>query len=268
MGTGNVDNQSGSVSVVPLYAADGNSGGDKNVPGSIGGVYNYVESRQLPPGSPGINSSPDGTAGSPDPSTFTLGNFVTEGFTEVEGIAATSFNGTYSFEVGPLISTRFLSPPPHQHFGISAGYLEGLTADKNGCGGAGTISPNFYEVQEDSGEILRGPEGVPEGDRARGHIHGLSNTAVFAGNNADSNHANGTKGDTTAKDKWTQTLNMHQDLTSSNPSFSLFLEPAPATLSNTSKSIFNASLKFTLRNNKPLPLLAAYFRLKYMIKAY
>ena len=59
MGTGNVSGNSGSVSVIPEYAPDGASGGDKLLPGSMGGVYNYVKSAQLPPGSTGITGDPD-----------------------------------------------------------------------------------------------------------------------------------------------------------------------------------------------------------------
>ena len=132
MGTGNVDNNSGSVSVVPLFAPDGTSGGDKNVPGSVGGVYNYVESKQLPPGSPGVGT--DGTAGwvCPDPSTFTLGNFSTDGFTDVEATADTDFSGSYTYKVGPMLPWAFAGVPDHSHSGISAGFVEGFWSEKRG----------------------------------------------------------------------------------------------------------------------------------------
>lgn len=267
MGTGNVDNNSGSVSIVPLYSADGNSGGDKNVPGSIGGVWNFIESKQLPPGSPGISSKPDGTAGiGGDPGTFTLGSFVTNGFTEVEGTAATKFSGNYKFTVGPVVDWGFAGVPTHAHAGVSAAWLS-LPASVGSCWNAGKVSPSFFGTESEGGEVLSGPAGIADTDRGITHSHGISDVAVAAGNNQSSNESTGI-GDTTAPTKWSQTLDLPFSNTSTNPSFNLFLEQAPATLANSSKTIFNSSLKFTLRNNSPLPLLSPYFRLKFLIKAY
>lgn len=268
LGTGNVDNNSGSVSIEPLFSADGTSGGDKNVPGSIGGVYNYVESKQLPPGSPGISSLPDGTAGAPDPSTFTLGNFSTDGFTEVEGTGTTTFSGTYSYKVGPMLPWVFNGPPEHSHSGISAGFVDGFLAHKGSCGGQGQISPTFYEVEPEGGSVLNGPEGISDSEKGREHTHALAFTAISPGNNASSTHGSGIGPSNGAGDTVSQTINMSFIPGSTTPSFNLFLEPAPITMTTASKAIFDAALKFTLRNNEGLPLLSPYFRLKYMIKAY
>lgn len=267
MGTGNVDNNSGSISIVPLYAADGNSGGDKNIPGSIGGVWNFLESKQLPPGSPGITSLPDGTAGvGGDPSTFSLGTFVTDGFTEVEGIANTKFSGNYKFTVGPIVEWAFVGPPTHAHNGVSAAFLSAPA--KNGkCWNSAVHNPTFYGTDSEGGEILSGPAGIAESSRGIAHTHGISDVAIEAGNSQGSNESDGI-GDTTAGSTWSQTLDLPFSSTSTNPSFNLFLEQAPATLTNSSKNVFNSSLKFTLRNNDALPLLAPYFRMKFMIKAY
>jgi len=268
MGTGNVNNNSGSVSIDPLFAADGLSGGDKNIPGSVGGYYNYIESKQLPPGSPGISSLPDGTAGSPDPSTFTLGNFNSDGFTEVEGTGTTTFSGTYSYAVGPMLPWVFNGPPEHVHNGVSAGFVEGYFAHKGGCGGTGTISPNFYETEPEGGSIFAGPEGISDSEKGRQHSHALSFDNLPPGDSAGSTHGDGIGPANGAGASVNQTININFVPGSTAPSFNLFLEPAPIKMTTSSKSIFNGALKFTLRNNVGLPILSPYFRLKYMIKAY
>jgi len=266
MGTGNVDNNSGSVSIEPLYAADGTSGGDKNVPGSIGGVWNYVESKQLPPGSPGVGV--DGTAGSPDPSTFTLGNFSTDGFTDVEATAETDFSGVYKYKVGPMLPWAFAGVPDHSHAGISAGFAEGFTAHKGTCNGQGPIDPKFYEVEPEGGSITSGPEGISESDRGRLHAHAVGLETVSPGNGFTSTHSDGIGPSGSAGESITVTTNLEYTAGDTTPSFNLFLEPAPITMTTATKSIFDGSLKFVLKNNEALPLLSPYFRLKYLIKAY
>lgn len=272
MGTGNVNNNSGSVSIVPLYDANGLAGGDKNVPGSIGGRYNYTESQQLPPGSPGINALPDGTAGNPDPATFSLGNYSTSGFENVEGVADTTFSGSYTYRVGPLLPWVFNGVPEHAHIAVSAGYEEGFPARSNSCsagtGSIGPINPSFYAVEAEGGTIFDGPEGINDADRGREHVHAVSLTNIEPTNNAADTHSTGigpANGGTTQLD---QTIDLQFNPNSNNPSFNLFLEPAGIKMTTASKPLFDASLKFTLRNNDGLPLLSPYFRLKYMIKAY
>lgn len=266
MGTGNVNNNSGSVSIEPLYSADGTSGGDKNVPGSIGGVWNYIKSKQLPPGSPGVGV--DGTAGSPDPSTFTLGNFSSDGFTEVEATADTTFSGKYKFKVGPLLPWAFNGVPEHSHAGISAGFADGFVADKGGCNGQGVRSPNFYEVESEGGSILSGPEGIAEADRGRVHAHAVNINTINPTNNYTETHSDGIGPANGASASTTITCNLQYKAGNTNPSFNMFLEPAPITMTTASKSIFDGALSFTLQNNEELPLLSPYFRLKYLIKAY
>lgn len=266
MGTGNVDNTSGSTSIEPLYAADGTSGGDKNIPGTIGGVWNYIKSKQLPPGSPGVGV--DGTAGSPDPSTFTLGNFSTSGFESVEATADTTFSGKYKFKVGPLLPWAFNGVPDHSHSGISAGFAEDFVADKGGCNGQGVRSPNFYEVEPEGGTIISGPEGIAEADRGRVHSHAVDVNTIVPGNNYTETHSDGIGPSKGAGASTTITTNLEYKAGSSNPSFNMFLEPAPITMTTATKSIFDGSLAFVLKNNEELPLLAPYFRLKYLIKAY
>jgi hypothetical protein len=267
MGTGNVNNNSGGTSIIPLYNADGTSGGDKYEAGSIGGVWNYVKSKQLPPGSPNQSNEADGTAGNPDPETFALGNFRTDGWTDSEGTAQTAFNGSFTFVVGPLLQSNVTTVPPHSHFGISAGFEPGLIADSGGCRSQGTIDPPFYGTAEEGGDVLSGPEGVPETDRGLPHNHALSTTPGTAGNGA-ANHEDGIGDISGASDSVTTTVNLHADRNSSNPSVNLVLEPVNVRLTNACRPIFDSSINFYLRNAEQLPVNSNYFRLKYLIKAY
>ena len=118
VGTGNVNNNSGSTSIVPTFDANGLSGGDKNVPGSMGGVYNYVKSAQLPPGSPGVAGEPDGTAdGFQNAETFAIGSFTTEGMDEVSAFAQPSFAGSVSYNVAdPTETFTPLQHTPTTHY--------------------------------------------------------------------------------------------------------------------------------------------------------
>lgn len=266
MGTGNVNNNGGNVSVIPLFNPDGTSGGDKNEAGSIGGVWNYSRSAQLPPGSPGTSSELDGTAGQPDPATFSIGNFVTNGFLECEGTAETVFGGSFSFRVGPLLTGNLGTAPPHSHFGISAGAEDGYLANSNGCDDAGIIDPPFYAIDGEESFVIPGPEGVPEDERGLPHSHGLSSTPFQAGNGS-SNHESGI-GDTQSTSSVSTTINIDFRPGTIAASANVFLEPVTIKLTNASKPIFNSALQFYLRNNEELPVNSNYFRLKYMIKAY
>lgn len=266
MGTGNVNNNGGNISVVPLFNPDGTSGGDKNEAGSIGGLWNYSRSAQLPPGSPGDSSLPDGTAGISDPSTFSIGNFVTENFTECEGTANTRFTGSFSFRVGPILSSNMATAPPHSHAGISAGAVDGYNAHSNGCDDTGTWDPPFYAIEGSEDSVLNGPEGVPETERGQVHTHGVSYSQTFAGN-GDSNHGTDI-GDTTSSQSVTGTYNIHFQPGNTSPSANVNIETVVIKLTNASKPIFNSALRFYLRNNEELPVNSNYFRLKYLIKAY
>lgn len=266
MGTGNVNNNGGNISIVPLFNADGTSGGDKNEAGSIGGVWNYSRSAQLPPGSPGDSSLPDGTAGISDPLTFSIGNFTTENFTQCEGTANTRFTGSFTFRVGPILTSNLSTAPPHSHAGISAGAIEGYRAHANGCDDAGVVDPPFYAIEGSEDAVINGPEGIAESDRGQVHTHGVSYTQTFAGN-SDSNH--GTEiGDTTASSSVTGSYSINFQPGSIAPSANVNIDTVVIKLTNASKPIFNSALRFYLRNNEELPVNSNYMRLKYLIKAY
>jgi hypothetical protein len=265
MGTGNVDNNSGSVSITPLFAANGTSGGDKNLVGSIGGVYTYDRSAQLPPGSPGVSGLPDGTAGVSNASTFTLGSFNTTGFTDCSAQTSTTFSGQYTYRVGPILAGFMSSPPPHGHGATVAGGIR-LEAHAGGCRGGGLISPTFYGIREAGGNVLPGPANIPDDIAGSIHSHSVSLTPATAGDGASANHSTGI-GSTSASDSVSQIVLLNQDNT--NPvSLGITLSSVDITMTNQSRALFNGAMSFYLRNNESCPLLQPYFRLKYLIKAY
>jgi hypothetical protein len=263
MGTGNVNNNGGNVSIVPVYAANGISGGDKNEPGTVGGVWNYTKSRQLPQSA----AVPDGTAGVEDPATLSLGSFSTTNFTQCEGVANTNFSGSFDFTVGPLFESTLQTPPPHSHSGISAGYIEGFRARGTNCQNRPALNDQtFYAVGPDGGEILTGPEGIADLDKGRPHSHSVSTTPQLA-RNGSANHNTGI-GDVGGSESIRTVVDLQFIPGSTRPSANLFLEPAPIRLTNASRTIFDSSIAFYLKNNEDLPLISNYFRVKYLIKAY
>ena len=238
MGTGNVNNNSGTISVIPLYDANGLSGGDKNIPGSYGGVYNYTESAQLPPGSPGVSGLPDGTAdGTENAETFTIGTYRTSGMAETEAFVQPNFSGTVSYTL-PSSADNFTRTPTHSHGAISMGGVDGYRAKKVGCKGNdnylnGNGDGSFFSIEGASGEILEGPYGVSN----PGQVHNHPNTGLTGSWNMVK-QGNMIIGDTTIR------------------------------MSLQSRQLFDESLSFVLKNNEVIPLNTPYFRLKYMIKAY
>lgn len=267
MGTGAVNSQTGRTSVVPLYNASGESGGDRLEPGTVGGVWNYERSRQLPPGSPNISGEPDGTAGLTDPNTFTLGNYSTTGWTDSQAIASTSFSGSFTYEVGPLGESFLATPPPHIHRGVSIRGSNNRRAARE-CAFHNPLEPEFNEINEAGGQINSGPTYIADADRGRVHTHGISDTYISSGVNATANHGAGI-GDTTAGQSWSEIVNI--DFRASAPdskSINSFLEPVDVVMSNASKTAFDNNLSFYIRNAESIPIISNYFRVKWMIKAY
>lgn len=265
MGTGNVNNNAGSISITPLFAANGLSGGDKNIVGSIGGVYTYDKSAQLPPGSPGLSGDPDGTAGVTNASTFTLGSFNTTGFTDCFAQTSTTFNGQFTYRVGPMLAGFLTSPPPHGHGAVVAGGRR-LEAHAGGCRGSGTVSPQFYGIREAGGNVSSGPANIPDNIAGSTHTHSVSLLPAAAGDGYTANHGNGI-GSTGATESVSQSVLLNQDNT--NPvSLGMTLSSVDITMTNQSRALFNGAMSFYLRNNESCPMLQPYFRLKYLIKAY
>jgi len=234
MGTGNVNNNTGSTSIIPTHGPDGVSGGDKNVPGSMGGVYNYVKSAQLPPGSPGITGEPDGTAdGAANAATFQIGSYTTEGMEEVNAFVQPTFAGSVSYSVSdPNIG--FTDLPAHSHSAVVAGWLQTQALKTDGCAGEyGKLNPGgpFHSTQPAAGQLANST--TTEGE---GHQHLM-------------------------KDFGPGNFNMVTDA-------GMGISDTTLRFTGANGSIMNNNLDFHLRNNEKVPMNAPYFRLKYLIKAY
>lgn len=265
MGTGAVNSQLGRVSVIPLYSPDGTSGGDRLLPGTIGGVWNYETYRQLPPGSPGISGQIDGTAGTLDPSTFQLSSFRTNGWTEAENISDITLVGSFTFRVGPLLEKTTVQAPPHVHNGVSVGTFRSLASTS--CTRASTLTnPPFFNNQGDGGEILDGPAGIAGEITGQPHTHGVFSTFISSGDNKNSNQGSG-KGDTSAPNEYVDTV-LIQFQQGNTKSLNTFVETSTVTMSNASRSVFDSNLTFYFRNAETIPIVSNYFRVKWLIKAY
>lgn len=268
MGTGAVDSRTGRTSVIPLYGADGVSGGDRNVPGTTGGVYVYERSRQLPPGSPNISGQDDGTAGTLDPATFTLGTYRTDGWTEAEALCDTNFVGNFTMRVGPLTASGTATTPPHIHSGVAVGVA--TYPANSACTRSGDISPRFDSTEGDSGQVLEGPT-YAVGDAGRPHSHALGEGESSSGNNTGTgdfgNHGD-LYGDSDQQPVYTKNINLNFTAGGTAPTLNVFLETTTVTLSNASRNKFDNALQFYVRNAEQIPINSNYFRLKWMIKAY
>jgi len=233
IGTGNVNNNSGSVSVVPTFDAAGVSGGDKNVPGSMGGVFNYVKSAQLPPGSPGLSGQPDGTAdGSTNAATFSIGSYQTEGVEDVTTFAQPSLAGTVSYSVANP-SPAFTDLPTHTHQAVAVGWRETQPISNASC---------FSTYEKLNGGTFK----FTTGDGGS-----LENSTTTLGED----HAH------TATDIGPGSFNMVTDA-------GMNISDTTLRFTGANASIMNNNLDFYLRNNEKIPLNSPYFRLKYLIKAY
>lgn len=233
LGTGNVNNNAGSVSVVPTFGADGVSGGDKNVPGSMGGVFNYVRSAQLPPGSPGLSGQPDGTAdGSVNAATFTIGSYQTTGIDDVTSFAQPSFAGTVSYAV-PNPGPAFTDLPSHNHTAVATGWRETQPITNAACFGT------YEQLASGTFRFTTGDGGTLENSTTTlGDIH---------------SH--------TISDSGPGSFDMVVDA-------GMNISDTTLRFTGANSSILNNNMEFFLRNNEKIPINSPYFRLKYLIKAY
>jgi len=83
-------------------------------------------------------------------------------------------------------------------------------------------------------------------------------------NSADHGEGIGTLGNLSL----TQTVDIHNDTSSSNPSMGVDITDGTAIMSTRSRTAWDSAHTFYLRNNEVLPMIQPYFRLKYMIKAF
>lgn len=233
MGTGNINNNAGSTSVVPTFDPDGNSGGDKNVPGSMGGVYNYVKSAQLPPGSPGLSGQPDGTAdGSVNAATFTIGSYQTTGIDDVTAFAQPSFAGSVSYAV-PNPGPAFTDLPSHNHTAVATGWRETQPITNAACFGT------YEQLASGTFRFTTGDGGTLENSTTTlGDIH-----------------------EHTISDSGPGSFDMVVDA-------GMNISDTTLRFTGANASILNNNMEFFLRNNEKIPLNSPYFRLKYLIKAY
>lgn len=234
LGTGNVNNNSGSTSVVPLYNPDGSSGGDKNVPGSMGGVYNYERSAQLPPGSPGLTGQLDGTAdGSLNAQTFSLGSFRSTGVDEVNAFAQPSFAGTVTYNAAAPVNA-FTDTPTHNHTAVSIGWRSsaGIITGAGCFGRYGGLAGSTFVVSAADSGVLE------ESRTTTGDSHG---------------HA--------IEDQGPGSFDMVRD-------GGMNISDTTLRFTAAARNTFDNNLRFYLRNNEAIPMNAPYFRLKYMVKAY
>lgn len=233
MGTGNVDNNAGSVSVVPTFGPDGLSGGDKNVPGSMGGVFNYVKSAQLPPGSPGVSGLDDGTAdGFTNAATFSIGSYQTTGVDDVNAFVQPSLAGSVTYQVGDP-GPAFTDLPTHNHTAVSVGWRETELISNASCFGTyGSLNSGTFPFTTGDGGSLNASTttvGAIHSHQITSDGQNTRNMVVDAGMNIS---------DTTLR------------------------------FTGANISILNNNMQFFLRNNEKVPLNSPYFRLKYLIKAY
>lgn len=264
VGTGGVDNNRASPTVIAKYTATGGLGGSADEVGSIGGSYNYLQSEQLPPGSPGTTGATDGSAGTNvnTPSTFTLGSYTTTGWTDTQATVSVTYTENINWSVGPLAEYAFGTPTIHGH----GFYGWGVDTSVQGASGGGNSSNNCRQVNYDFGAWLPGPAYVAEGsvfgttvaaNSNRAHIHGiaLAGVDISAQGQGHGTGRGGVGSDSIAG-------GFDQLDTGSS------LQDGLLTMSQQSNSLWNDVLSFYLRNNEALPLNYKYFRLKYFIKAW
>lgn len=118
-GTGALNGNSGSSLFLPsVFGPNGNPGGSRDLAGSSGGFYILDTFRQLPAGSEVTPGSPSNPAvlGGTSVDTFSLGTFVSQGFTGVSETVDCELTGDITFGMGPVRETTVSAVPPHFHF--------------------------------------------------------------------------------------------------------------------------------------------------------
>lgn len=208
MGTGRVDNNTGSASVEPQWGPayepisgtnptsfprttglfqSSSAGAGIDEPGSIGGVYNYTRTAQLPPGSPGdinndgvIGPGESGTAdGRLNEETFQIGRFSTDGWEDCSNQIEVFFSGIVEYAVGDStngISDATVGIPEHGHRVASTGVRtdSGFNTSTRASGRT-DVFPLYDSA---NGRITTGPDGINDPDRGITHSHGLAWTGL------------------------------------------------------------------------------------------
>ena len=147
-GTGALNGNIGSsISLPTTIAPNGTPGGEQNIAGSSGGFYTLSTFRQLPPNSeitPGSPSSPS-VLGGTSVDTFSLGTFVSSGFSNVTESVDCVLTGTVTFGVGPVSNVSVSANPPHFHFTECT-----QLGSQKATGGqpAESVSHNFFQPRD------------------------------------------------------------------------------------------------------------------------
>jgi len=266
MGTGSVNNNSSSASVVPRYDPLGSAGGAINIVGSTGGQYNYEKLDQLPPPTQGGPSGGLAGINSLTPATFTLGTFTTTGWgddtiTEVP----TTYTETVNYTMGTLANAVLSSATLHSHSMTSFSYVsttnEAWFTTVGSLGGTSSCKT----VAGEDGEFLPGPAlnsggnaGYDVSNTNFSHRHGISDPNSDTVGAEGAGHGDGTGG--AGNESLSSSFNQ---LDSSST-----VSSGEAKLTTQSNAIWNSNLKFTLQNSDLIPINQKHFRLKYMIKAW
>jgi hypothetical protein len=280
MGTGVLDGNIGAgLSLTPNISSTGTGGGSISEPGSQGGLYTVSTVRQLPPQSeitPSVPSDP-ASIGGDSTDTFSLGTFVTAGFSFITTDVQPNFSGTVSFSAGSVNGTeRRLVPtaPAHDHFvrhvrrGNSSA-AEGTPYAFDGRVGflnntTGTVLPfdrSGQPIREHSHYIAWG---TPPSVASYGNGEGPGGNLVNALINPSTLTAHGSTVASFSNNIGTiinKTINLVNQA-------GVTLNPGNFIMKNSSRTDFDNSLSVRLEAAEEIPLMSPYFRLKYIIKAY
>lgn len=278
MGTGSVS--TGSALTLTPTIGPGTTSPAPDVPGSIGGLYSLTTTRQLPPISeitPGAPGSPAVIGGSAT-DTFRLGSYFSSGFSATTGTVDANISGNINFSIGPISQRSVSGVAPHSHavrFAQATGgamavgdpycvdkrfpVLSNVTAGvvQFSREGRPLLTHSHYIYFESESLIPKGSYGIDDG----AGTSGLVNTAYTT-----SGPLTGNAFSTSFVDSNNRGININKTLTMQQLGVSI--SDAVVTLKNTTKASWDASLKVRLQAAEELPLMSAYFRLKYIIKAY
>ena len=208
MGTGNVDNNRASPSIVPLYGPDSISGGNIFTAGSMGGEYNFEKIPQLPPGSPGDGSGADGVSSD----TFTIGVHRTDGWENCTATVNTDIVGQFTWSVSDSagIAPNTIGLPVHFH------NHNAIIANNGSVLAPGNGSPPTFN-RGGSCAYLSGPGFIASNQLGREHQHGLSfeaGTVVFTPPSSGGGGGGGGGGDVNFTSPGTYTFTLPSNVTS------------------------------------------------------
>jgi len=280
MGTGVLNGNIGAgLSITPNIAATGISGGAISEPGSQGGLYSVSTVRQLPPSSeitPSIPGSPASIGGDAQ-DTFTLGTFISAGFSSITTDVQPNFIGNVSISAGSSNGTeqRFVSTAPaHDHY---------VRHVRRGNSSAAEGTPYAFQgrvgfLNDANGSVISYDR---SGSAIRQHSHyicwGVAPSASSFGNDEGPGGSlvNGLINPSTGFAHDSVVANFSNNIGATiNKTINLVnqagvtLNPGTFTLKNSSRTDFDNALSVRLEAAEEIPLMSPYFRLKYIIKAY